>query len=255
MKRVLLLTLLATTLLAACRKDDEHGGIFKGPKESFQKGKAWTWLKLDRWGNPEQIAIAIDDAALNSLDTSSGEGHLDLNNISLKLHPRAACTPFKHALLDWNPRGHEPPGVYDLPHFDFHFYMQSDAERLAIPPYEVDNSKFLKYPDAAYLPAVYVPTPGGVPQMGTHWVDVTSPELNGETFTQTFIYGTYDGKVTFFEPMITLAFLNTHPVFERTFPVASKFQVSGFYPTRMRVLKEKGVLNVILEGFVYRIAS
>ncbi len=48
---------------------------------------------------------------------------------------------------------------------------------------------------------------GGVPQMGAHWVDVTSPELNGSTFAQTFIYGSYDGQVNFYEPMITLDFL------------------------------------------------
>ena len=37
--------------------------------------------------------------------------------------------------------------------------------------------------------------------------------------------------------------------------VPVKFSKRGYYPTRMRVLKEQGVTNIILEGFVYRQAS
>ena len=32
--------------------------------------------------------------------------------------------PLKWALLNWNPHGHIPPGIYDRPHFDVHFYME-----------------------------------------------------------------------------------------------------------------------------------
>ena len=31
--------------------------------------------------------------------------------------------PFKHQVTNYNPEGHGPPGVYSVPHFDFHFYM------------------------------------------------------------------------------------------------------------------------------------
>ena len=54
--------------------------------------------------------------------------------------------------------------------------------------------------------------------MGAHWLDITSPELNQEnpkSFTQTFIYGSYDGKVIFMEPMITKAFMDSTSQFER----------------------------------------
>jgi hypothetical protein len=105
------------------------------------------------------------------------------------------------------------------------------------------------------LHETYVPVPGGVPQMGTHWVDVTTPELNGGTFTQTFLYGTYNGNVTFYEPMITKTFLDNNSSYQRSFPVPAKFKKDGYYPTKMRVEKINGVTNVILEGFVYRQAS
>lgn len=42
--------------------------------------------------------------------------------------------PFTYVPMNWNPHGHMPPGVYDLPHFDVHFYTNSDSKRLAIRP-------------------------------------------------------------------------------------------------------------------------
>ena len=258
MKRMLACLLAVAVFVTSCQKGrDEYNGIFKGPEQKFQHGKAWTWIQLDKHNKPERIGISIDEAAMNSLDPGNAHegGHQHVNGISLKFHPRANCTPFMHALLDWNPHGHEPEGIYDQPHFDFHFYMTSEADRLAIPPYTVDSTGFLNFPPQGYLPQLYVPVPGGVPQMGAHWVDVTSPELNGQLFTQTFIYGSYNGNVTFYEPMITKAFLDANPSFERTFPVPAKFAQSGYYPTKMRIQKIDGVTNIILEGFVYRQAS
>lgn len=257
MRPMLLLAATAAFLFASCKKDnDNRNNIFKGPDAAFHGGKAWTWIQIDPAGNPEKIAIAIDDAAMNSLNMGGegGSGHDHSNSLSLALHPKAGSTVFKHALLDWNPTGHEPAGVYDLPHFDFHFYMTSEADRIAIPAPDQDMSKFLIYPDAAYLPVNYVAGPPA-PQMGLHWVDVTSPELNGQTFTQTFIYGSYDGKVTFYEPMITKAFIDSKSEYVRDIPVPSKFAESGFYPTRMHLVKGSGLTNIILEGFVYRQAS
>ena len=130
--------------------------------------------------------------------------------------------------------------------------MTSEAERMTIPPYEVDNTKFLKVPTAEYMPANYIAVPGGVPQMGTHWVDVTSPALNGGLFTETFIFGTFDGKVTFYEPMITEGFLKANTSFERAIPQPAKYQIAGLHPTRMRIEKKDGVTSFILEGFVQR---
>ncbi|MGZ8558900.1 MAG: hypothetical protein ACXWWC_11220 [Chitinophagaceae bacterium] len=258
MKKLFLLALTATLVLSSCKKDHEGtGGIFRGPLQKFQHGKAWTWVQTDKYNKPERIAIAIDDEAMNSLDPGGEQngGHNHANALSLVFHPKANVTLFQHALLDWNPAGHEPAGVYTLPHFDFHFYMTSEAERKTIPPFDVNNSGFLNFPAQGYMPAIYSPVPGGVPQMGTHWIDVTSPEINGGTFTQTFLYGSYNGNVTFYEPMITKAFLDGHPSFQRNFPVPAKFKIAGYYPTKMRVEKINGVTNVILEGFEYRQAS
>jgi hypothetical protein len=133
--------------------------------------------------------------------------------------------------------------------------MMSDEERKTIPQYEQDSMKFKNFPAPAYFPATYFNPGGGVPQMGAHWIDFTSPELNGAPFTQTFIYGSYNGKVNFYEPMITEAFIKANPSFERAIPQPAKVQKTGYYPAKMRIAKTNGVTNIILEGFVLRQAS
>lgn len=257
MKNLFIPVLIAAALFTSCKKDEVKEKVFKGPAQTFQHGKAWTWYEVDASDNPLRVAVAVDDAAMSSLDTShSGEGgHHHENNAVLKFHPKAGNTIFNHVDLGWNPHGHEPEFIYGLPHFDFHFYEISPEAVAAIPPYEVDSSKFKNWPAPAYLPATYINPGGGVPQMGCHWLDVTSPELNGQTFTQTFIYGSYDGKVTFYEPMITKAFIDANTSFERAIPQPAKFKQTGYYPTRMRIVKAGGVTNIILEGFVYKTAS
>lgn len=257
MKHVFLLLGAATMIFTSCKKDSHKNEIFKGPVAKFQHGKAWTWIETDDHNKPERIGISIDDEAMNSLDPGqSGEGgHNHENSLSLQFHPKISLTPFTHALLDWNPHGHEPAGLYDKPHFDFHFYIIPESERKAIPPYQIDSTGFLNFPAPAYMPATYVPSPGGVPQMGTHWIDYTSPEFNGQPFTQTFLYGSYNGKVAFYEPMITKAFLDANATFERPFGVPATFKESGYYPTKMRIVKAEGATHIILEGFVYRVQS
>lgn len=254
MKRIFLAASLAAVLFVSCDKNDTPvQSVSIGPVENFQQGKAWTWFETDGNDKPLRIAIAMDDAAMNSLDRSAG--HHAHNEVALKLPVKAAMTPFKYIALGWNPQGHEPDFIYGKPHFDFHFYTTSPESVAAIPPYEADSTKFKNWPAPEYFPANYFTTGGGVPQMGVHWVDFTSPEFHGATFTQTFIYGSYDGKVTFYEPMITEQFILDNPAFERAIPQPAKVQVSGYYPTKMRISRGNGTTSVILEGFVYRTAS
>jgi hypothetical protein len=150
-------------------------------------------------------------------------------------------------------RSDEPEFIYGASHFDFHFYTIPETERMAVPPYELDSLKFKNSPAAAYVPPMYFNLGGGVPQMGAHWV--TSPELNQEDpkpFTQTFIYGSYDGKITFMEPMITKAFPDTANQFERAILQPSKFQKTGYYPTKMKIIRKKNETQVVLNSFIFR---
>jgi hypothetical protein len=259
MKKFFLLSIAVAGLLVSCQKDNDKPGprIFKGPEVNFQHGKAFTWYETDANDKPLRIAININDAAWTSLDTSheGSGGHHHQNHAMLLFHPKADASIFNHVELGWNPHGHEPEFIYGLPHFDFHFYNVSPQEVAAIPPYEVDSTGFLNLPAAAYMPPTYFYPGGGVPQMGTHWLDFTSPELNGALFTQTFIYGSYNGKVTFMEPMITRDFIEASPTFSRLIPQAAKVQKTGYYPTKLRFARNGNSRDFILEDFVFRTAQ
>ncbi len=71
--------------------------------------------------------------------------------------------------------------------------------------------------------------------MGVHWVDLLSPEFNGGVFTKTFIWGSYDGKFIFWEPMITLDYLLSRPNDLVTLRQPSAYQIDGYYATKFKV--------------------
>jgi hypothetical protein len=251
MKKAFLI-LSASAVFFSCTKERPKQDEFTGASTEVAQGKAWSSVKLDKNGAPQRLVLTIDQAALNTMPGASEmPGHEHENTMMVTLPSKAAeTTPFKFIMLNWNPEGHEPAGIYDIPHFDMHFYTTQMTEVVNY----VDMAKLNAAPGADYLPANHI---GGapVPQMGKHWIDVTSPELGGALFTQTFIYGSYDSKVVFYEPMITLDFLKNTSSFERPLPQPAKFATAGYYPTKMRIYKEQGATNISLEGFVYRQAN
>jgi hypothetical protein len=115
-------------------------------------------------------------------------------------------------------------------------------------------SKAVVRPGAEFEPVNYVGDPFAIPRMGTHWVDRTSPEHHGGTFTRTFIYGYYDGKLAFIEPMMTVAFLQSNPNAEMDIPQPARYQRSGSYPTKWAIRHDRTrrEYRVELIGFVKR---
>jgi hypothetical protein len=252
MKKIILL-LAVTAFLFAFNKEKNKTNAFKSSQVKVHGGKAWSSITLNKDGSPAQLSLVVDDKTLNTVPVRTpGHGHSPENDFIIPLHKKATeATPFKFVMLNWNPNGHEPDGIYDLPHFDIHFYMTTTDEVMNY----TDTLKLdHKLPAADYFPAKHMAAIG-IPKMGKHWIDVTSPELSGQKFSQTFIFGSYDSKVIFYEPMITLDFLKNTPKFERPIPVPTKFQKSGYYPTKMRVVKHDGVTEILLDGFVKRQAS
>ena len=193
---------------------------------------------------PREIGVALSEAALSGLPADHSPGGVQMPDghhtydLVLQMPPQNP-TPYQFALLGWNPAGHEPAKVYDRPHFDFHFYTISDAERSAILPTDPEFAqKAARGPSPDLMAAGYTQLPGAVPMMGAHWVDPSSPELGGETFTRTFIYGSWDGKLAFAEPMITKAFLESRPDVRTAIKVPARYATPGYYPKEYRVYWE-----------------
>jgi len=217
-----------------------------GEPEALGNGAARAFVVMNDQGKPVSIGISFTKNALSGLPTEA-----EPPEVMLALPEKADVHQFKYIVINWNPQGHEPK-MYQLPHFDFHFYLMPNEERDKIT--ENDAVQFAKTPPSQYLPADYMQAPGGIPRMGAHCVDKTAPELQGKPFRQTFIYGTYDGKITFYEPMASMAFLKTMPNFSAPIKQPPAFEKSGFYPSSYRIIydKKQGEYRVSLDGLTLR---
>lgn len=178
--------------------------------------------------------------------------------------------PFTYSLINWNPTGHVPPHVYNVPHFDIHFYMDfTNAERLAIRPGTCDIlvncedvEKLKAIPDAKYLPAGYT-IQAPEPAMGNHMIDAEGHEWHqNDSFTHSFIYGVSDKEIIYYEPMVTLKWFEgliagttKNQCFDIKKPEA--WQKTAYYPTKycLDYVKNRDEVRAYLSDFVLRQAS
>jgi hypothetical protein len=246
---------------AATARAEASSGLHRqyGPPVKVGRGMARTYVVLDARAGQQavELGVALDEGAVQGVPGAEGMYMYDLRL------PAGSPAPYQFVQLDWNAHGHPPMGIYTEPHFDFHFYVISKAERDAIVPTDpAFATKANHLPPQQYLPPFNVPLapPGGtaadaaVPMMGVHWIDVRSPEFNGGSFARTFIHGSWDGRVTFYEPMITRAYLLSRPDAVEPIPVAAQVEQPGRYPTGYRVSYDAQAreYRVALSGLVAR---
>ena len=226
---------------------------FYGPAVKMGNRHVRSWINISKKDKrPLALGIEFAPGSLQNLPTDPTD--FAASTFILPLHEKAReLTPFDHITINWEPEGHEPPGVYDVPHFDIHFYKISVVEQLA-----VTGVPGLP-PAGGFLPASYVIQGATVPQMGTHWLDPAFPELqpppNHSPFTHTLIYGSDNGKVIFLEPMITRDFILSGDFVRKSYPQPAQFSPAGtFYPTVYKIWKswENRRHYVALTNFAWR---
>ncbi|MDP1862215.1 MAG: DUF5602 domain-containing protein [Gemmatimonadaceae bacterium] len=226
----------------------DKSGTFFGPVTVMAEGTARSYVTLDRSGAPTDLGLALTETALNGLPAATAE-------FVFELPPEASATLFKHAVINWMPSGHPPPMVYTVPHFDFHFYMITNAERNAIVLGDsVLAAKLARQPAAQFVPSGYVVGMASA-LMGLHWRDPDAPEMRGAQFTKTFIYGSYDGAMIFGEPMVTKAYLETKPAAVVTpLKLPAQYAARGYQATSYTVGYDAGSkeYRVSLSGLVLR---
>lgn len=249
MKKLLVFAL--TVAMISCSKEDKNPNVTSGDQISVFGGKVWTTLQSTPKGEPRELSLVFTDNVFNTVPSPEHSGGIHENTFVIPVAQKAiGATGVKFVMLNWNPEGHEPPGIYDVPHFDMHFYFAEAAQVMNF----TDAQKLEIDPAPGFIPANHF---GGapVPMMGKHWIDMNAPELNGHPFTETFLFGSYDGKVVFYEPMITLQFLKETHQYQRTIPQPQKFATAGYYPTKMQIKKRAGTTEVVLTDFVSRQAA
>lgn len=274
-----MLALLTLGSVAACSEDSAAtpagpNDVVVGPNGTARQygapvalgnGQARTYVVLDQkqQGRPIELGVALTASALDGLPApmnmppGDGHAHVDSHEYILPM-PQQNGTPFKFVELNWNPVGHEIPGIYTIPHFDFHFYTITKEQRDQITPADAQfQQKADNLPAAALVPQFYstmtppgAPTPA-VPKMGVHWIDVRSPEIQAllgkpelaKPFTTTFIYGSWNGKFTFVEPMVTRDFIlgrrTATTAAQRdsviSLPMGAQASPAGVYPAAYRI--------------------
>jgi hypothetical protein len=225
----------------------EQVGTSYGPTIAMASGSARAYV-TDRAGVPTEIGVALTEAALVGLPAANAE-------YVLTLPLPASTTAYKHAVINWIPLGHPPAGVYTVPHFDFHFYTITNAQRTAIVLGDsLLTAKMMRLPEAEFIPAGYV-TGMASERMGLHWRDPAAPELNGALFTHTFIYGSYDGAMNFAEPMVAKTYLETKPAPVTTsLKLAAQNATHGYQATSYTVAYDQSTqeYSISLAGLVVR---
>ncbi|GAB3389829.1 hypothetical protein [Lysobacter fragariae] len=258
-----------------------------GDRQALGNGTISTYVQLTPQGTPWGIGFEFPATMLDNLPHAASDGNncFDLDNDGeidiegahgreecvggheriLDMPAPAAVAPFKWGLVNWNVHGHEPAHVYDHPHFDFHFYTQSLAGRnqIHMGPCALlvdcnDLATGTQPIPAGYMHQDFLDVGAVEGRMGNHLIDVNGHEWEPDGhFSQTWLFGSYGGQVTFWEPMITLAYLQARPFRCVKIKLPQRYQVAGWYPTEycIRYRAERGEYTVSLEGFVARAAN
>lgn len=259
---------------------------YYGEPEVMGNGTARTYVRLDSNGAPIAIGVIFPKSLLEGLpakrnNTSrcydlNGNGKIDDHDecegdkeIRLSMPTKLAegtNLVVQWVGMNWNAEGHDPPGVWNLPHFDFHFYSVGreaiDQIRTGPCPIFIDceDLKRATLPvPAKYVHPDHISVNAAVSMMGNHLIDSKTPELGKppQKFTHTWIFGAYDGHITFYEPMITREFLLNQP--SRCAPIKQPqaWETTGYHPTKycIRYRPGAGEYTVSLEGLVYHKAQ
>ncbi len=198
-------------------------------------------VQLNAQKQPSLIALTIPGKLIDALPKMRSEAVIPMQNAGL----------VKTANLQWHPRGHEPEHVYDVPHFDVHFYTISEAVRGSIVP-NAPAGKVL--PSKQIMPPNTILAPGFVPGMGMHVIPKAQPEFNHGKFTVSPIIGYWNGNLAFFEVMFSRQWLVQKTGKTGLFPQPATVKQHGSYPTQYSVSydQSKDEYQVALSGFVQR---
>lgn len=252
-----------------------------GPEVSVGNGTVRTYVSTAS-ERPSAVGLVLSEAALDGLppvrnrtsrcwdldgngrinDHDECEGDYEFALAFPDDVPARGEIPFSWLGFNWNPEGHEP-AAWSTPHFDFHFYMATPAEVKALRAGPCgffmncdDFERAIKPVPEKYVHPEHINVKAAVTRMGNHLIDSKTPELpdKPEAFTRTWIFGAYDGHITFYEPMITKAYLEFKP--DECVPIKQPqaWERSGYYPTVycIRWLPDAREWRVSLEGLVLR---
>jgi hypothetical protein len=267
----LLVVILVATVLGVSNASDQIGAgtaadpaWYFGTPQYMGNGAFKTYVVIDH-ENEMPIALGCEfskaflfDPPFEVMMTGMPMSHIDLQFPDIT----TAYTPFQSYESNWMPLGH-PNSPYAVAHIDFHFYLVSEDKRATWTDGNcgvdgVSAQTFCKGVTpipAPCCPPTYV-LPGLVsPKMGSHMVSFLDPALSGQRFAQTFIFGTMEGRIIFYEPMITIEFFEKvqNASTPSCFPISnpSHQPQGGMYPTQYCIYTTNNNFRVELNQFAF----
>lgn len=257
----------------------------KGAAAELGGNRVEAYAEVNADGVPQALGVTFYNGVFDRLPEaltdgnrcydSNGDDNIDTLSECLHWHERVLPLPtdisqredmpFKWVLLNWNPHGHNPEGVWKTPHFDVHFYIEPIENVFALMPgpcgpelmrcdqYEIA----IKPVPANFIHKDFENVGAAAPAMGNHLIDPTAPEFHGEPFTRSWLYGSFDERIIFWEEMVSLNYILTQPQECFTIKSPPEVAVSGYYPTKSctRFNPETSDVSISVEEFIYRNSS
>lgn len=207
-------------------EDDGTGsanrGHHEGESTAVGDGEVTAYVTTTPMGAISSLGVHIDGDAMEVFGDEEVVANLDFptettDGAELDTHQ------FTYLRFEYLPEGHIPKGVYDVPHFDFIFFMldEETVEGIEARPaqYSIPEAQMptdhIRPPLADTNGDGEPDAPLVEPKLGEPITDPAFPEYqeDGE-FTQTHLYGAYDpdgdgvGELMRFEPMITAGYVD-----------------------------------------------
>jgi len=207
------LSILGIGLTAACSPSTLEDVRLVGEPALFNGQNAVAWALQSPDGTLSEVGITLGLDAVRTIETSAAL-YLELPEQGV------AHTFFDHVVVNFEANGH-PSEVYEVPHFDLHFYGVPLSEQLQVTCIDEPMPSADSLPPSYIIPST-AESPSGtcVPEMGVHALDFSAPELSPTDpapFEHHLVIGFHDGELTFIEPMIAQEILQDE--FGLTLPV------------------------------------
>lgn len=232
----LVMVALGGTLLGSCAEGPPPLQTVQGECADVFGGQVCTWADVAGGGEVAAYGVTVPMAVMEAAPADMAMAWPPVANAVVRMPPQVtAAHGVDHFTFFWEPHGH-PPGAYLTPHFDFHFYGISIAEREAFDC--TDATKPAELSAGYGLPDVEIPGLGMllglcVPAMGMH--SAPADQLASDVvFDGTMVIGYAKGAPIFFEPMIAKAHLARRQSFDLAMPAVPGVPAGVRFPSQFR---------------------
>lgn len=226
------------------------GKTFQGENVPVGSGFVFSWVTFNNYGTLMEVGIDITPEVYESLPRS---GDFEKPLIIPFSEDVKKFIPFNHVGLNWSNGNPENP-LLTKPHFDVHFFMITVEQRMEIPEFSDESEAlFTNYPSAEHFPSGYKPfakNSRAEAMIGNHWY----PTKALKTSDYALFLGSYDGKFTFLDPMVSLDFLkNESLLISEEIPQPAIYPSDKDFPKYFNIYTNKKKNNSItLSTFIQR---